>query len=199
MSRRQIVGAGASIAATAWVAPSVLALDRVAAATGSDVCENPQMLVSASWEDPPPLDLDKNTGIESDDEVFVFFEQGPVALEKDIKINRVTEGSFNGKSEQNVEFLAGTVVCSHFVHANRIDDTDTPLTGSLTFPNATILGLIYRSGELKKADFLEVPGTDYEYDNAETEDLFTWSGGTLSWSLVPGNEVRGIRILTECP
>jgi len=200
LSRRQVVGAGSSIAATAWVAPSVLALDRVAAATGSELCEHPQVFAPASWEDPPPLDLDKDTGIASNDTTWVFFEQGPIALEKDIEVNRVTEGSFNGKSEEKVDLLEGTVVCSHYVHANRLDDTDTPLpTGTLTFPTATILGLIYRSGELKKSDFLEAAGTNYDYHNAEEEDLFTWSGGSLSWSFVPGNDVRGIRILTACP
>lgn len=199
-SRRELLQAGASVAAAAWVAPSVLSLDRVSAAAPSSLCEVPIMGAGASWSNSPPPSLGEGGPFDSNSNTFVFAEQGPILLGADLTVNRATAGNFNGSSNPGGVIPAGTWVCSYFVHGDRLDDSGV-LTGSMTFANATILGLIYRNPELNTGStFLERTDVTYVYGPMESNDTMSFDGGTtLSWSMRFGPHLDQIRVITSCP
>lgn len=199
-SRRELLQAGASVAAAAWVAPSVLSLDRVSAAAPSSLCEVPIMGNGAAWTDTPPASLAEGGPLDSNTNTFVFAEQGPVLLTADLDVNRTTAGTFSGSNNGSGTIPSGTWICSYFVHGDRLDDNGI-LTGSMTFTNATILGIIYRNPELNSSSaFLERSDVTYVYGPMEGNDSMTFDGGgTLSWSMRFGPHLDQIRVITSCP
>ncbi len=198
-TRRELLQAGAGIAAATWAAPSVLAVDRVSAASPSSACEVPMMGNNAAWSDNPPALLVPGSAFDSNINTYVFAEQGPIELTADLSVNRTTAGNFNGSSNPGGVIPLGTVICSYFVHGDRLDNRGF-LTGSLTFSNAVILGLIYRTNDFPASSAFERPGVTYEYGGMEGSDTMSFDGGTtLSWSMRFGGHVDQIRVITSCP
>ena len=199
--RRELLRAGLATATLTWVAPSVVALDRVAAAAPSAPCEVPTVRNGARWTSPPasiveggPLDSNTNT--------YVWLEQGPLQLTSALVVNRTTAGNFNGGSNQNQTIPAGTWICSYYVHGDRLDDNGF-LTGGMQFASSTIIGLIYRTNELNASSSLRAPGTTYGNAPMESGDVMslglTPGANTLSWRMRFGPALDGIRVITACP
>ncbi len=193
----------AALTATIWVAPSVVALDRVAAATPSDdSCEIPTVYNGGVWLDPPPPDLSISGPLDSNTNTFVFLETPtPVTLANDLTVDRTTAGSFNGNSNQNATIAAGTTICSYFVHGDRLDNNGT-LTGAMTFADSTIIGLIYENTTFNASSFLQVPTTTYVNGPMESSDLMTLDltpgANTLTWTMTFGPVLDQIRVITSC-
>lgn len=198
--RRQFLTGGAVAAASVWVAPSVVRLDRAAAASGSGQCETPNVFGGAQYTTAPTIT--RPGGPLEDFISFVWNEHGPCELTQDLVVNRVTAGSFTGSSNENQVIPQGTCVCSFFVHGDRLDD-DGLLTGTMTFGSTTILGLIYRTAELLASDELETPGTSYTYgamEPGDTMDLdLTPGANSFSWEMLFGTGLDQVRVITSCP
>ena len=199
-TRREFLGAGVGVGAAAWIAPSVIGLDRVAAAAPSSICEVPVVGDGGMWLDSAPTTLAEGGPLDSNTNTFVFMEAGPVLLTADLQVNRTTAGTFIGTSDPGGTIPAGTWVCSYFIHGDRLDDSGQ-LTGSMTFSSATILGLIYRNPELNSGSaFLESPATTYVYGPMEGGDDMSFDGGTtLRWEMNFGPHLDQIRVITSCP
>ncbi len=202
-TRRQILRRSAAITATTWVAPSIIALDRVAAAAPSDTsCEVPAVVDGAVWLDPPPTSLLEGGPLDSNANTYVFSETpAPVTLTAPLVVNRVTAGSFGGNSNENASIAVGTTICSYFVHGDRLDDRGW-LYGSLSFANSQIIGLIYRSAQMSASSFLEVPTTTYDIGPMESNDSMgfdlTPGANALRWEMRFGGHLDQIRVITTC-
>ncbi len=188
--------------AAAWATPSVLALDRVAAASPSEECEIPALSNGAVLQDPAPASTAEGGPMDSNTNTFVWYETGPIELTAPLTVNRVTAGNFNGGSNEAVVIPAGTWICSFYAHGDRLDDAGA-LTGAMTFAKAEIVGLIYRNAELNASSFLEAPGTAYVYGPMETNDTMTMTltpgAHTISWNMLFGPHLDQIRVITACP
>ena len=201
-SRRQLIASSAALATTAWVAPSVIALDRIAAASPSDSCEIPEVFDGAVYLDPPPTDLSIGGPLDSNDNTWVFMETTmPVTITADLTVDRTTAGNFNGNSNQNATIPAGTTICSYLVHGDRLDNSGQ-LTGGLRFANSTIIGLIYEDATFNASSFLQAPGTTYVNGPMEGGDLMsldlTPGANTLTWEMTFGPVLDQIRVITTC-
>ncbi len=196
-NRRHVITGGVALGTTAWVAPSVLALDRLGAAVGSGTPDVPVVSMGALLIDPPPTIQEGTLPLDSNTNTFVWPEIGCEILDNDLVVNRSTPGSFNGGSNQATVIPAGTKIASYYVHGDRLDDGGQ-LTGQMTFPNATILGLIYRPAQLNASSYLEAPGTTYFNGPMETSDTMTLSADTVSWNMRFGPALDGIRVITTC-
>ena len=194
----------AGLATTAWVAPSIIGLDRVSAAAPSDTsCETPTVFNGAIWLNPPPTDLSIGGPLDSNTNTFVFSETpAPVTLTSNLTVDRTAAGSFNGNSNQNATIAAGTTICSYFVHGDRLDNNGQ-LTGGLRFAHSAIIGLIYETATLNASSFLRVPGTTYVNGPMEGNDLMTLDltpgANTLTWTMTFGPVLDQIRVITACP
>ena len=199
-TRRHLLASSAAVAATAWVAPSVITLDRVAAAAVSGTAEIPQLGPGAAWFDPAPPNLAVGA-VESDTETPVFLEVSCFELDAPIVVNRSTAGAFNGNSNQNTVIPAGTRIASYFAHGDKLTIPGR-LTGSMTFTSQTILGLIYETAQFNATSFLEIPGTNYVYGGAEGGDNMTLAltpgANTVTWDLNFGPVTDQIRVITTC-
>lgn len=195
-----MIASTGTLAATAWIAPSIISFDQVAAQVGSGTPEIPVLGMGAVWFDPPPPNLAVGA-IESDTDTPVFLESPCVVLTQPITVNRSTAGVFNGNSNQNTPVPAGTAVTSYFVQGDR-DNIPGFLTGSMTFTNQTILGLIYETAQFNATSFLEFPGTNYAYGPAEGNDNMTLDltpgANTVTWNLRFGGATDQIRVITSC-
>ena len=198
LNRRRLVLGGVALSGTAWVAPSIVALDRVAAATGSAAS-----LIAASRGvtilDPPPPSFALNV-VESDTTTHVIAESPCTILPRDIVVNRSTPGSFNGGSNELTVIPAGTAVCSFYVHPDRA--TNGGLQGGLEFATP-ILGLIYERPQFDATTpILGVPGLDYPAPNgafAEPHDLFELSANTVTWDVRMGGVWADVmRVIVAC-
>jgi hypothetical protein len=200
-SRRALLRSGAALTTAAWVAPTVLTLDRAAAATPSGGCEIPTMSNGGVWLSTPPGSLAEGGVLDSPNETYAFLEQGPVTLASDLAVNRTTAGTFGGNSNQNAIVAAGTTICSYYVHGDRLDDSGT-LTGTMQFSSHQIVGLIYRTGQMNASNFLRNPATTYVQGPMEGNDSMTMSlatgANTLSWSMRFGPHLDQIRVITSC-
>lgn len=202
-SRRNLLTSSALLATGVWVSPSIVALDRIAAATPSDPsCEIPTVSNGAAWLATPPATLAAGGPLDSNTNTWVFPEtSAPFTLTAGLVVDRTTAGSFNGGSNQNVTIPAGTTICSYFVHGDRLDNRGT-LTGQLNFANSSIIGLIYRRTTFPGSSFLEVPGTTYPYGPMETNDAMgldlTPGANALKWEMRFGGGVDQIRVITSC-
>ena len=201
VSRRHILAASAATAAV-WSAPTVVALDRAAAAEASGagpeipVVENGGMFI-----DPPATLAIGTPGLDSDINTFVFLESGCTVLDAPITVDRSTAGVFNGNSNQNAMIPAGTKICSYFVHGDRLNNNGR-LTGSAMFSTNTILGLIYETTTFNATSFLEAPGTTYQYGPMEGGDNMTLDltpgANRVTWDMRFGPASDQIRIITAC-
>jgi len=200
-SRRTLLRSGAALTTAAWVAPSVLTLERAAAATPSGGCEIPTMSNGGVWLSSPPASLAEGGVLDSPTETYAFLEQGPVTLTADLTANRATAGTFGGNSNENAVIPAGTTICSYYVHGDRLDDNGF-LTGTMQFSSHQIVGLIYRSNQMTASNFLRNPATTYDQGPMEGNDSMTMSlatgANTLSWSMRFGPHLDQIRVITSC-
>ena len=201
VQRRRVIAGGAALGATAWVAPSVLTLDRVGAAVGSCIAETPTVGNGAVLIDPPPTIQEGTPGLDSNTNTWVWLEQEAVVLMAPLTVNRVTDGTFNGGSNENATIPTGTQIASYYVHGDRLDDNGN-LTGSLNFANASIIGLIYRTAELNASSFLRAPGTTYFNGPSEGGDTMGLSvvpgASDLRWNFRFGPALDGIRVIISC-
>lgn len=199
-SRRTFLAGGSVAAGISWVAPSILTLDRVAAANGSGTCDTPSVASGAVLIAPPAVNP-AGSALDSNTNTWVWPESGPCILANDLAVNRTSAGSFFGNSNEAATIPAGTCVCSHFVHGDRLDNSGT-LTGSLSFGTASILGLIYRRTELNSSDFLGAPATTYTYGPMDSNDEMGLSlapgANSLKWSMRFGAGLDQIRVITSC-
>lgn len=192
---------GAALATAAWVAPSVVTLDRVAAAVPSGACEVPSTSNGAVWLSSAPASLAEGGPLDSQTETYVFLEQGPVTLTSALAVNRTSAGTFGGTSNENASIPSGTTICSYYVQGDRLDDNGI-LTGAVQFSSHEIIGLIYRTTQMNASNFLRNPGTTYVQGPMEGNDSMTMSlasgANTLSWSMRFGPHLDQIRIITSC-
>ena len=182
--------------ASTWMAPSIVGLDRVAAAVGSSTCDTPVVADGAELIVPPASIT--SGALESDVYSRVWSEVGPLTLPNDLRVNRITPGTFECDTDEMETIAAGTEVCSYFVHTDLVSTSGT-LTGSMTFPSATIIGLIYKRDEFNASSILEAPQTDYRYAPSERRDVVTLAGSFVEWSLNVGTGRDHIRVITTCP
>ncbi len=200
-NRRQLLVGGAAFGTTAWVAPSVLSLDRVAAAVGSGTPEVPLVSNGAVLISPPATNQEGTLPLDSNTNTFVWPEIGCEVLDNDLVVNRSTAGSFNGGSNQGTIIPAGTKIASYYAHGDRLDDGGT-LTGQMTFQNQQILGLIYRTAQLNASSYLEAPATNYFNGPMEGNDTMVLSlaagMNSVSWNMRFGPALDGIRVITTC-
>lgn len=198
MDRRRLLLGGAALTGTAWVAPSIVGIDRVAAATGSA-----GSVITASTGvtilDPPPASMALNV-IESDTTTFVVAESECTVLPSDIVVNRASPGTFNGDSNELAVIPAGTAVCSFYVSADRA--TNGNLVGSLTFATP-ILGLIYELPQFQATTpILGIPGMAYPTENGayiERNDDFVLSTFTVEWNFYMGGVWSDVmRVVIAC-
>lgn len=202
-SRRKLLSSSAALATTAWVAPSIVALDSVAAATPSDtVCELPEVFGGAILHEPPPPDLSIGGPLDSNTNTHVFRETvAPVLLAAGLTVDRTTAGTFNGNSNQNATIASGTTICSYLVHGDRLDNSGR-LQGGLSFGSSTIIGLIYETATLNASSFLRAPGVIYSTGAMEGGDNMsldlTPGANTLRWDMQFGPVVDQIRVITSC-
>lgn len=198
-TRRTFLATGTSLAASAWLAPSVTSLDRVAAASPSSICEVPSTFNGAVWLNTPPTSLLEGGPLDSNSNTFVFAESGPVLLTNDLTVNRTTAGDFGGDDDEQATIAAGTWICSYLVHGDRRNDNGT-LTGGLLFPTSRIIGLIYRTNELMASAFLQNPNTIYDTGQIEPNETVTFDGvSALTWTMIFGPHLDQIRVITDCP
>ena len=194
-SRRSMVVGGTATAVTAWVTPSILTLDSVAAASGSSLGITASTAVTLL--DPAPASVRRNV-MQSDTSTFVFAEPG-CTLTSDLVVNRQTPGTFNGNSNELAVIPAGTSVCSYIVHADRA--TNGTVSGSLTFAEP-ILGLIYEQPQFDASNYLGFPTTTYPIENGEfieNNDDFVLSTNTVQWSMSMGGIWSDtMRVITAC-
>lgn len=199
ISRRNFVATSAVVGTGTWVAPSVVGLDRVAAASSSSLCEKPALADGAVWLDPAPASTAEGGPMDSNTNTYVWAEQGPVQLTAALAVNRVTAGAFNGSSNESESIAAGTWICSYYIHGDRLDDRGT-LTGSLSFASSTIIGLIYRTTQLNASHYLGAPGTTIVTGPMESNDNMKFDGSTsLYWEMRFGGHLDQIRVITACP
>lgn len=201
VSRRQIIAASAASAAV-WSAPSVVALDRVAAATPSGCApEVPTVDSGAMLIAPPPELAPNSSSLDNNTTTFVFIESSCVVLDAPITVDRSTAGVFNGNSNQGATIPAGTKICSYIVHGDRLDNNGR-LTGAAMFSINPILGLIYEMATFNATSFLEVPGTNYVYGPMEGSDNMTLDltpgANRVTWDMRFGGVTDQIRIITAC-
>lgn len=201
VDRRRLLVGGVATTAVVWTAPSIVTLDRVAAAQGSGSCELP-IAGNGALLIPPPLTNQEGTAVlDSNINTFVWTETACEILDNPLTVNRSTAGSFNGGSNQGTVIPAGTEICSYYAHGDRLDDKGR-LTGSLLFSSAQILGLIYRSAQLSASSFLEAPTTTYFSAPMEGSDLMTLNlaagANQVTWDMKFGKSLDGIRIITTC-
>lgn len=197
-----MLGGGLAVSTAAWIAPSVLTYDRVAAATGSNCPEIPTVSNGALFISPPATIQEGTPTLDSDTNTFVFQEAGPVTLTSNLIVNRVTAGSdFGGSSNENATIPIGTEVCAFYAHGDKLSDNGF-LTGTMTFGSSTILGLIYRTTQLNNSSYLQAPGTTYFNAPMEGSDRMwldlTPGANSVSWRMRFGPALDGIRIITDC-
>jgi hypothetical protein len=191
-----------AVATTAWIAPSVLTLDRVSAAVGSCTAETPSASNGASLIAPPSTMVEGTAGLESNTTTYVWLEQEAVILDNALTVNRTVAGSFNGASDEGATIAAGTEIASYYVHGDLLAGNGN-LTGQITFANATILGLIYRMTDISGSTFLQAPATTYvaeAFEGSETLVLSLASGAnSVSWNMNFGNkQLDGMRVIVSC-
>jgi hypothetical protein len=148
----------------------------------------------------PPSTTAEGGPLDSADTAYVWLEQGPIELDRRLRVTRLSDGTFDGKANQRRTIRAGTTICSFFVGADRLDDRGG-LAGSIDFERSKILGVISRGSYLSRSSFLEAPGTEYVYGGTERSDQLTLDrgpGGGLDFNLLLGRGVDHIRVITDC-
>jgi hypothetical protein len=101
--------------------------------------------------------------LESNTTMFAFDEQQDVRLASNLKVDISAPGTYDDFSDLTPSTIpAGTVVSSHFVHADRVGRTTAGVTFDGTITTDTeIIGIIVTAPTLSASDFLGAPGTLY--------------------------------------
>lgn len=163
------------------------------------VVELPTVADGAALIDPPTT-LAEGGPLDSADTTWIWLEQGPLVLEKDLTVNRHAPGQFNGNTQATSTIAAGTTVCSFRVHADALADRGR-LTGSATFAEATVLGIIHRTRQLRASTFLAAPATRERVGGAERGDRLSFTNdgaATIAWDFSFGRHLDQLRIITSC-
>ena len=181
-----------------WATPVVRQLPVLPAAAGS-TSPSVVSMTGTTLIDPPPPSVEMNV-IQSNTTTWLIAEQECVTLSSAVTVNRVTNGSFNGGSNEMATIPAGTTLSSFLLNADRSSNGD--LVGSISF-SSPIIGLIYELPQMTASNpTLGVSGMVYPTQTAayvETNDDFTLSGGTLTWDMAMGGAYSDlVRILVEC-
>lgn len=147
LSRRHVVSAFAATTTATWVAPSVLRLDRVAAAVGS---EDPPTVTGAAVLGtlaageslrPESVQYSSNT------QFFVFDEQSTTLTSPQT-------------TDSGMVLPTGVEICSHLIHWSPATGT-TNLTGTVNF-SGTIVGYDWQDATLAATDAQwAIPGVNY--------------------------------------
>jgi hypothetical protein len=155
---------------------------------------------------PPSVELHE---VESDTTQFAFNERQCVLLGTPLKVNISTPGTFDDETDLTPASIpAGTMVSSHFVHADKVGKTGprAELEGTLT-TNADILGVIIKRPALDASDFLGAIGTVYPTGlagrqlNLRKQNDFVIVHATLrSVTVHTDNLLHSdqVRVITEC-
>lgn len=197
-----MLAGGLAAAGTTWMAPSIIGLDRAAAARSSHVgrCETPRLEGQAEWLSSDPANTVVGGPLQSAKTSYVWMEQGPCELEDDLLVNRKTAGNWYGDNFGEKAFIEkGTCVCSYFVHGDHIEISE--FVAALHFTSSTILGIIYRNSELVSSSFLEAPGTAYTYYKMDAKDEMSFNGSTtLKWNMVydEPKDPDQMRVIVSC-
>lgn len=174
LSRRQMVGAGAAVAAAAWAAPSILTIS--AASAASCFVGPPTLsLKNAVFTDTPVTPSNDNR---DDVQAFVWFEQGPVGFPTPTPVDATGPGAWTIiNTAASSAIPAGTPLFSYYVHFRTGGNAPAYNEGSLTIPTGySFAGLAFRGaglppvgpcdtglGTLRKTTFLGRPGMTYAY------------------------------------
>ncbi len=147
VSRRRAVAAFAATTAAVWTAPSVLSLDRVAAAAGSNaaptVSGDAMLGTLAAGESlrPESVQYSSNTNF------YVFDEQSTTLTSPQT-------------TDSGDVLPVGTVICSHLIHWSPASGT-TGVVGNVSF-SGTIVGYDWTDGTLAATDAQwGIPGVNY--------------------------------------
>ena len=101
--------------------------------------------------------------LESNTEMFTFDEQQNVTLAAPLGVDITVPGTYDEVADLTPGMIpAGTVVSSHFLHADKIGSGSGPvhLKGTIEV-DTDILGIAVMAPNLDGSDFLGVPGTIY--------------------------------------
>ncbi len=157
----------------------------------------------------PPASIVPNTAaIENNTLASVFNELQNVTLLQTVGVDATTSGFFNSVASLTPgSIAAGTLVSSHYLHADPVGSGGTVFTyrGTVTF-DADILGVAARNAQILDTTVLGVPGTVYptsgtvnglDYGDG-TLDSFTISGDrrTLSFVLQAWAGADALRVIT---
>ena len=130
-----------------------------------------------------PSEVREGGPLDSDDHTWVWFERGPVTLDRAITVNLTSEGDHTGRTDEDVLIAAGTRVCSYRMWADRLDDRGR-LEGSMRFATANVLGVIYRADDIKTSNVLQPDGTSSPRGPLERSDKLSLrrdDAGTVLW------------------
>ncbi len=158
---------------------------------------------------PVSVKLDKLT---SNTCVRLFDERQDLRLDKVLKVDISKPGTYDEPRDLTPASLPiGTVVDSHFLHADNIGSAKIRLIGSVTF-DADILGVIVTDGGLDKSDWVGSPTTAYPAKlqlrgleltgpPANGGDLVTISADrrTITFNVGFSTVLDSIRVLTANP
>jgi uncharacterized repeat protein (TIGR01451 family) len=110
---------------------------------------------------PPSVKLNRLTSNEC---VRLFDERQDVTLTRSLKVDISAPGTVERKKDLTpFSIPAGTVVDSHFLHADNVGKAKVRLQGSVTF-DADIIGVIITDNNLDASDRLGAVGTRYPND-----------------------------------
>ncbi len=169
--------------------------------TPADTPPVPTITDDTAFYAAPTMSTGEGGILDSNTKTHVLQEAGPYVLTSDLTVNRTSAGAFDGGDNENKKIPAGTQVCSYMAHGDRLDDGGK-LTGSMTFTDRKILGLVYRNNELKNSTFLEGPDATYVYGPMEGSDKMTLDltpgANTVTWNMAFGPHLDQIRVIVEC-
>ncbi len=157
---------------------------------------------------PPSVKLDK---LASNTCVRLFDERQDLKLEKALKVDISKPRTYDGPRDLTpVSIPAGTIIDSHFLHADNVGAAKIRLVGSVTF-DADIIGVIVQDGSLDKSDWVGSPTTKYPDrldlrglelgSPAKGDDLVTISADrrTITFNVGFSTVLDSIRVITANP
>jgi hypothetical protein len=154
---------------------------------------------------PPPPSVMGD--LESNDHMFAFDEQQNVTLASALAVDITTAGVYDDQADLTPGTIpAGTVVNSHFVHADKVGEGGggVNLEGTVTF-DTDIVGIALVGATLDASDFLGAPGTVYPTGKEQrqialdSKDFVIWQVDNRT-VVVHSNvnaHVDQVRIITE--
>lgn len=169
VSRRRVVSAFAATSVVTWTAPSVLSLDKVAAAVGS--ATGPTVTGAATLATLSPGESLRPSGIpySSNTNFYVFEEQSAVLTS--------TQTTDSGDV-----LPTGQLICAHLIHYSPASGSAT-LVGGANF-SGTIIGYDWQDATLAAGDAQwGVPGVNYGVGLRRME----WPGNDTITFTLPGS------------